>query len=213
MKKRILCLAIIFTIFAAWPLSVLADGKTKALSVKVGQYWPTGDINDLQLDGELYGGISFNLYLSSNYALEIGLGQFEAEETFDRYGPISLGPYREKVAISAIPLTISTKGLMHYKWGEIYFGAGLGLYFVDYHADINSSSLGPATFSDSDTVLGIQFIAGFLFNITETVYLGIESLFIITGEAEGSGVVYGTPVSIKGDLNGITLSGLVGLRF
>ena len=212
MRKRILCVAIISFIFAvAWPLSALAEGYTKALSVKVGKYEPTDDIDDL--DGDLYGAISINLYLSPKFALEFGLGKFDAEETFYGFDPVILGFYSENDEISVIPLTINAKGILPYEWGELYGGVGLGIYFVDVDANLYSSSLGTATFSDSDTVLGFQLIAGFLFNITETVYLGIEGQYILTGEAQVSDIVYGIPISLEGDVNGYTFSGLVGFRF
>ncbi len=212
MRKRILCVAIISFIFAvAWPLSALAEGYTKALSVKVGKYEPTDDIDDL--DGDLYGAISINLYLSPKFALEFGLGKFDAEETFYGFDPFILGSYSEKDEISVIPLTINAKGILPYEWGELYGGAGLGIYLVDFDANLNSSFLGTATFSDSDTVLGFQLIAGILFNITETVYLGIDGQYILTQEAQGSDVVYGLPISIEGDVNGYTFSGLFGFRF
>ncbi len=86
MKKWIFFVAIIAFIFAVtWPLSALAEGETKALSVKLGIYEPTDDIDDLGLDGDLYGAISINLYLSPKFALEFGLGKYDAEETFSGF--------------------------------------------------------------------------------------------------------------------------------
>ena len=214
MRQRILCVAIISFIFAfGWPLSVSAEGKTKALSLKVGKYEPTDDIDDMGLDGDLYLAISYNVYFSPNFALEIGLGRFEAEGTFSGFDPFILGSFSEKDELSVIPLTINAKGILPLQWGELYGGGGLGIYLVDFDANLSSSTLGSASLSDSDTVLGFQLLAGILFNITEKVYLGIEGQYIITGDAQASGIVFGVPITIEGNVNGYTISGIVGFRF
>ena len=112
-----------------------------------------------------------------------------------------------------IPFTINAKGILPLQWGELYGGGGLGIYLVDFDANLNSSTLGSASLSDSDTVLGFQLLAGILFNITEKVYLGIEGQYIITGDAQASGIVFGVPITIEGNVNGYTISGIVGFRF
>lgn len=214
MRKLILCVAIISFVFAiGWPLSVSAQDKTHAFSVKLGQYGPTGDIDDAGGDGDLYGAISYNLYSSPQFALEFGLGKFDAEATVSGFDPFLLGSYSETDDFSAIPLTINAKGIFPLNWGELYWGGGVGIYFVNYEAVLDSSTLGRQSLSESDTVLGFQLLAGILFNITKTVYLGIEGQYIITGDAEFSGVVYGVPITIEGNYNGYTISGVLGFRF
>jgi opacity protein-like surface antigen len=214
MRNKILCLAIVSLIFAICePQLVLAQGKANAISVKAGKYEPTDDIDDLGLSGDLYGAISYNYYVSPRFALEFGIGKYDAEETFTGFDPVFLDSFSEKDEVSAIPLTINAKGILPLNWGELYGGGGLGIYFADFEADIQSSAQGPASISDSDTVFGFQLLAGILFNITPSFYLGIEGQYIITADAEASGVLYGVPVVLEGNLNGYTFSGVVGFRF
>ena len=211
MKKMILRVATVMLLLAfVCPAPLSAQDRATAITIKGGIYNGVDDLEEGDTGGNF--AISYNRYFSPNFALEAGLGYFSTEATFADSN-VTLGSFTEKDELSAIPLTVNAKGILPLGWGELYGGVGLGAYFVDFDASLNSETLGSATLSDNDTIFGFQVLAGLLFNISETIYLGIEGQYIGTGDAEASGVVFGESITLEGNLNGYTVSGVLGFRF
>jgi hypothetical protein len=180
------------------------------VSFKAGAYIPTSDLDDF--DTGFYTDVMFNWYLSKHAALETGIGFYGTEATASGTAPV-LGSYTETDTIIVMPLKINIKGILPFPWGELYAGGGVGLYFAGAEAEVTSTGLGAFTYSESDTVPGAQIKAGANFNVSETLFLGVEGEYMVTETAEFSGQVFGMPITLESDLNGYTLSAVFGFRF
>jgi opacity protein-like surface antigen len=171
------------------------------IAFKGGIYHPTGDLDDY--DTGFYGEIALNGYFSPNFALEAGIGYFETSDSGDDVG---LGRTIDQ-DIYVIPLTVSLKGIMPFKVGEVYLGAGIGGYYVN--SDLNLTFHGQTSDmgSDDDFTLGFQLFGGLDYNITDKVFIGFEGKYIYTDEAEvHNGIA-------EFNLNGIFATGIFGFRF
>ena len=205
----VLCL----TLTLVLPFSAIGQDNSNYVSIKGGIYNPTGDLDDIGLGTGKNVEVSFGHYFNPNFALELGTGYFATDETFSGFDPFLLGSFTEKDDISVIPITVTAKGVIPFQMGEFYLGAGLGIYLAEFKADITSSTSGSASLKDDDTVFGLDLLAGLTFNITPKWFLGVEGKYIITSDGTASGVVFGIPITLEGNFDGYTLSGVLGFRF
>jgi opacity protein-like surface antigen len=181
------------------------------VTFKGGIYSPESD--DLEdFDTGFNVEIAFGHYFHRNLALELGVGYFETEATFSGFDPILFGSWREEDEITAIPLTLTAKGVLPLRNVDIFAAAGIGLYFVHGEADISTSAFGSFSFDDDDTVFGFHLGLGGNFNITENIFLGIEGKYL-WAEAEFEESVFGVPIELDADLEGFTVTGNIGFRF
>jgi hypothetical protein len=210
----------------------MAQDKKFYMAVKAGIYEPTGDLDDADFDSDFNGEVAFGVYPIPNLALEVGIGYFEPEASYRWliFDPV-LGSanIREDDAVKVIPVTITAKGVFPAAdILEFYLGGGLGLYYADFDgkASVSGTLLGTpiagtASFSDDDLVFGIHAVVGGIINITEALFLGMEGKFIWTDEAEADddavvssgGESIAVPIVLEGDLNGYTVTGVVGVKF
>ncbi len=180
------------------------------VTFKGGIYSPESD--DLEdFDTGFNVEISLGHYFHPNFALELGIGYFETDATFSGFDPI-LGSWREKDEITAIPLTLTAKGVYPTQYVDLFGGVGIGLYFVRGEADLSTSAFGSLSFDDDDIVFGFHLGAGANFNITERLFFGIEGKYLWAG-AEFEHTVMGIPIELDADLDGYTVTGTIGFRF
>ena len=177
------------------------------VAIKGGIYNPTNDLDDY--DTGFNGEIAINRYLSQYFALEAATGYFR---TSGSEKGIYLGyPYSGDVDINVIPVTATGKGIIPFDFGEVYAGVGAGIYFVGGHFDDDSSNL---SLSDNDSVWGMQFLGGVSFDITDIIFVGVEGKYIMTQGVEMEDNINGIKVEApKFNVNGYTVSALLGLRF
>jgi opacity protein-like surface antigen len=212
MKRRILCTFLLsFALVLSAPFLVFGQESPNYVTVKAGIYNPTDDLDDLDRGTNVE--VSFGHYFNPNFVLEGGIGKFETDETFSGFDPFVLGSFSEKDEVSVIPLTVNAKRIVPFHGGEGYLGIGIGFYIVDFDADLSSSTLGSASVSLSDTIIGINFLAGLNFNISDKWFLGVEGKYIITQDGKDSDVIFGVPIELEGNINGYTLTGVLGVRF
>ncbi len=211
MKRIVLC-AFLLCLGLMLPFSVFGQNSPDYLSVKGGIYEPTGDIEDWELGTGQNFEITFGHYSNPNFALEGTIGQFKTDETFSGFDPF-LGNWTEKDELSVISMTISVKSLYPFETGEFYLGAGLGFYEADFDAKLDSSIIGNVSVSLKDTVFGFNFLVGSNVNISDKWFIGVEGKYIITADAKDTAVVLGVPITLEGNLNGFTLTGVIGFRF
>ncbi len=180
------------------------------VTFKGGIYSPESD--DLEdFDTGFNVEIALGHYFHRNFALELGVGYFETEASFSGFDPI-LGVWSEKDEITAIPLTLTAKGVYPTQYVDLFGGVGIGLYFVHGEADLSSSAFGSLSFDDDDTVFGFHLGAGANFNITENIFFGIEGKYL-WAEAEFEESFLGVPFELDADLEGFTVTGNIGFRF
>ena len=209
-----------------WGEAVFAQGQSKVykkmnyVSIKGGIYSPTNDLDDFKTG--FNGEITLNRYLSPYFALDATVGYFHTNNSENDMflislpdeGIISSIAYSGDFDINAVPVTASAKGILPLDFGELYAGVGTGVYFVGGHLDVNVSDIVKVSSSDTDTVWGMQLIAGALFDINDTFFVGIEGKYILTGDVELEDEVYGVKVDYPDfDLDGYTVSALLGFRF
>ncbi len=209
MKRIVLC-ASLLCLGLMLPFSVFGQNSPNYYSVKGGMYEPTGDIEDLGTGQNFE--ITFGHYFNPNFAFETTIGKFETDETFSGFDPF-LGNWTEKDELSVIPITFSVKGVFPLETSEIYLGAGLGYYVADFDAKLDSSTIGNVSVSLKNTVFGFNLLVGSNVNISDKWFIGLEGKYIITADAKDTAVVFGVPITFEGNLNGYTLTGVIGFRF
>lgn len=168
--------------------------KANYIVGKAGIYSPTSDLEDMDFDTGFNGQIALGHYFHENFALEVGVGYNRTESDF----------LRQDWEITTYPVMLTAKGVIPLEKFEVYGGAGIGLYFTKAEA-----TLQPAVgkVDDDDTVFGYHFMVGTNFDISDSVFLGVEGIYIITDDAQ----FFGDPDGVN--LHGFIVTGNIGLRF
>jgi hypothetical protein len=231
--KRVVLITLVLSVSLIFLSSFSAMGQEKKVyvAVKAGVYEPTGDLDDAEFDSDFNGEVAIGFYPIPNLALEAGIGYFVSEASYSFfafdpvYGSINLN---EDDEVKVIPVTITAKGVLPADMFELYLGAGIGWYFASYDAKASASGVvlgtpiaGSASFDDDDSVLGAHVVGGAIINISEAFFVGVEGKVIWTDEAKAEGNVrvnvdgYSAlvPIVMESDLNGYTVTGVVGVRF
>jgi hypothetical protein len=185
---------------AAAPAQQAQPGKNY-VSLKLGAYEPTGDVDD-HFGGDTGVNIEAALghYYSPYLAVEAGVGYFQSEGDFF----ISPGN-RADVNVFAVPFKATVKGILPLEGlAELYGGVGIGLYVQE--VEVRDAG----AFDESINVaLGGHVVAGVTADITSRVFFGVEGAYIFTDEDEIS--LFFAPVDT--DLDGFKVSGVIGYRF
>jgi|GEM_PF-755151 len=183
-------------------------GRHMTAVFKAGAYIPNNDLDDF--DTGVNAELAVNRYLSPYFALEATIGYANTDD--DANENFYTIPVRADADIHIIPATASAKGVLPFTQGELYLGAGLGVYYLYGDFDIQVAGY-EYTADDHDAVLGAHILAGVNINIDKRMFLGIEGKRIFTDEAELSDTIDDIPIEAEFDLNGYTLTGQVGYRF
>jgi opacity protein-like surface antigen len=156
--KKVALLSVLSVLVAIPALAVPPDYMT----LKLGGYFPQR--SDLKDDfstgfiGEWAIGHSFH----PNMAMDFSIGYFETKAN-----------NKEAIAkLSVVPVFLNIKGVIPMARGEIYALAAGGLYVVT-----GEGSVSGVTFEDSDTPFGWQVGIGGNYNLSETVFLGLEGKY------------------------------------
>jgi len=177
---------------------------------KTGIYNPTGDLDSFDTGLNIEG--AFGRYFHKNFLIEGGVGLFGTEDDIQGTSAI-LGTYTETDTITAVPLTITAKGILPLDKLELFAGAGVGIYFTEVDAELNTSALGTFNVNDADIVMGVHVTGGGIYNFNERFFFGIDGKYFSTEKAEYDGVILGRSITLKGDLTGYTVNGFFGYRF
>ena len=212
MKRNMpLILMALTVVIMLMPLCAFGQDYSNYFALKLGEYSPTGDLDDVGIGSGFNGELGFGSYFSKNFSYEVGIGYFKTDETFTAF--ISgIGTISEKDKITALPFLFTLKGHIPFKAGELYGGVGIGWYFATIDVDINTP-IGSLSFSDDDNVLGLHFLAGINFNITEKWFLGIEAKKFTTDDFNFYDIDQGFFLDFDTDFDGYTIFGQIGYRF
>jgi len=184
----------------ALPVSSHAQEKKSGyITFKPGAYIPQGDLEDKGFDSGFNGEIAVGTYYSPNLALEAGIGYMHAE------GKKSGADFKETDDLWVVPVTITAKGVWPFRGGEFDIGGGLGAYFANVDVDGTNAQTGSYSGDDNSVVFGGHGVAGISMDMSEKMFLGVEGKYIFTSGAK----FFGQDV----DLNGFTVTGVIGLRF
>ena len=138
-------------------------------------------------------------YYNPNLALEAGVGYFRTESSQ------SGTDFTEDDAIWVLPVTITIKGVIPFRGGEVNAGVGPGLYFANLEANGTSTVSGDYSHDAHSTVIEGHAVVGLNFDITKKIFNGAEGKYAVTTGAH----MLGTKIK----LDGFTVSGVLGFRF
>lgn len=201
-------LLIAFLLVAFASTSALAQGKPFYISVKPGVFVPQGDIEDF---GTGAGGeLAFGRQYNKNIAVEMDVGWYNLHKS----GQISVAVQGTTYSASGsadldiIPIALTFKGILPFDRFELYGLAGIGPYYVRTEIRANAIVNGlpiSASSKENDVVAGFTFGLGLNYNISQSWFVGAEGKYLFTTDA----TLYG----IDTNLNGFTVTGVVGFRF
>jgi outer membrane protein W len=148
------------------------------------------------LRGDSFGQIGFGYHLTPNFALEAAVGYFETRAS------TSIPNTSRK--FSVYPLEVAGKFVFPLGFVEPYFMLGLGGYYVRATAgNQEDTSTSPGAFAGG----------GVNFNLSKTVFLGVETRYLLLH----AHAPVATPSSGSSTatlyLDGIIVTGNLGFRF
>ncbi|GAB4390940.1 MAG: hypothetical protein Kow0025_26390 [Thermodesulfovibrionales bacterium] len=178
------------------PLSAFAQDMPNYFSLKAGAYVPSGDLDDADFSTGFSSSLVYGRYFTPNFAVELGVGYFESESDF-----------------YTIPLEVTALALYPVERGEVYVGAGIGAYFATFDGSFDIPGVGAVRIDDDDSVFGGHAVLGGRYDISQSMFFGVEGKYLVTDEVDVNGSVGGVPVVMSADLNGFTISASLGFRF
>jgi hypothetical protein len=214
--KTILMVILVLTFLI--PINVFAKSPLY-ISFKPGVYFPQS--NDLEsFDTGFSGDIAFGFRFSPYIAAEFGVGYFNTEGEVTYMG-------REEFDLDVFPITLTLKAILPYKKWEFFGLGGAGVYIVsgpfdadddyyDYYYDHYYYYYDHYYYDhydyDYDAVFGGYLGAGIHYNITPTIFVGVEGKYLWTDKVNGD-EVFGIPLETKFKMNGIIANAVFGIRF
>lgn len=172
------------------------------LEFKAGIYSPSDshDLNDFNggstthLDSKsgFDGEIALGHYLLPQLAVELGAGYFESE------GSPAAEP--GKIKLKVVPVVATAKALLPLGRFEPYGLFGIGAYFTKLDVDGNVGNFS----GSSQVTYGLHAGGGLNFNLTDTVFIGVEGKYLWAKPSYGG-------QDIK--LDGFTTTADLGFRF
>ena len=184
------------------------DYKRQYFVFKAGVYSPQSD--DLEeFDEGFNGEVAFGYYFNRNLAVELGVGYFYTEASESGYVDFfGIRSASVEADIDVVPLTAALKIIAPLGQVELYALGGVGMYFASGELKVSIAGIGSDTAEDDDVSFGGFLGAGVNFNITNQVFLGIESKYHwveANWEYEG--------IEVDAELDGWTITGNLGIRF
>jgi outer membrane protein W len=197
-KAIILCTVFFMLVFAAG--NALAEDRTGTgyILLKGGPFFPTTDLDRNGFVTSVSGELVVGTYYLKNLALEAGVGYFQTQASDSGAG------FTEEDDLWVVPVTITFKGVIPFKGGEVNAGVGPGVYFANLRAEGTTPS-GDFSNDGHAVAVGGHVTAGVNVDISRKVFVGAEGKYIFTTGAHLLGST--------SKLNGVMVSGIVGYRF
>ena len=186
-------------------------------AVKPGIY--SQQTSDLKgFDTGFNGEIVFGSRPNPNFAGEMGVGYFTTKGKESEAGRVGAITYSAtaKEEISVVPVTFTLKGIYPIDKWELFALGGIGAYFVFGDLKLTGAVNGlsfAGTADDSATIFGGHLGLGFHYNITPKIFVGVEGKYLLTSKAKLEDELFGVPVEVKFNLNGILATAVFGVRF
>lgn len=156
---------------------------------------------------------AFGSTVSEGFIVEGAIGQYSSEASSSGWDA-TLGAWAEVDEISVTYLTATFKGTMRPSNAlELYAGGGIGYYMATFDAKLATALLGFDSFTDKDSVIGYQIVAGLNYDISEKIFIGFEGKSIKADNASFTGEIYGIPLKVEGGLGGTSMLFTIGTRF
>jgi len=199
------------------PLCASAQNEKGYLTAKPGLYSPqASDRKDF--DTGFNGEIALGYQPNPNFAAEMGLGYFNTKVGWSEAGRVHGIRYRATAEgrIEVVPVTLTLKGIYPIDKWELFVLGGIGGYFVfgDLKAKIKTKDLSiSGTSNETDTIFGGHLGLGVHYNITPTLFVGVEGKYLWTRYTELEREVFNVRVEREFNLEGIQATAVLGVRF
>jgi opacity protein-like surface antigen len=206
-----------FIIILLLPLFAEGADRSNYITYKQGIYSVESD--DLSnSDTKFYGELLLGHYFSPYFSLEFGAGYFDTEGTFRDSLP-NIGSIIGNLEITTASSTLSGKAIYPFRFfpikkGELFVGAGAGIYFVHADADLSTSSgFGDFSVDGNDITYGYHVELGTNVDITKVVFLGISGKYLKAAEADFDAKAKDAKVEFSADISRFIVTVNIGLRF
>jgi opacity protein-like surface antigen len=172
------------------------------VTLKAGVYSPQS--NELNgFDEGFNGEIAFGHYFHRNVAIEIDIGYLETERTTGGVDQI-------KDTVKAVPALLTGKLIYPSDKLELFVELGIGAYFVEVTSTKWTASSGNYVSVDGeDTTFGVRLGLGLNYDITPSIFLGLEGKYFWADADVGLAFEPGSSL----DLDGIVVTANIGFRF
>jgi len=172
-------------------------GNNEYAVIKLGSYIPkSGDLDQLDAKNGFTGQIGFGYHLYPKFALEAAVGYFETKAS------TSIPNTDRK--FSVYPLEVAGKFVFPLGFVEPYFSLGLGGYYVKATA---------GNLEQTSTRLGGFLGGGVNFNLSKTVFLGVEARYLVLTAPAPVATPYSGSATANLYLDGVIVTGNLGFRF
>jgi hypothetical protein len=199
-RSRIVILFAVLLIGLSVAANSFAEGRTGGyIVIKPGAFIPTDDLDHKGFDKSFSGEVAVGTYYSRHVALEAGVGYFRTESSQNGTD------FTEDDDLWVIPVTVTFKGVIPFRGGELNAGVGPGLYFANLTADGTNTSSGSYSDDAHATAVEGHAVVGLNFDITNKIFVGAEGKYVVTTGAH----MLGTKIK----LDGFIASGVLGFRF
>jgi outer membrane protein W len=121
--------------------------------------------------------VAYGYKVNPNFAIEAGIGKYSSEYSESGYVEVDgwLYPGSITLTASAIPITLTLKGIAPLSYGkvELYGGGGIGYYLSTMEAKVTIGGYSESESWDA-SALGFHLVGGGDFYVSEKVALGLE---------------------------------------
>ncbi len=206
---KTICAAVLTILICAAGLVPQALGADRAgsyLALKGGVYSPsaTFDLGNVDVETAFEGDtktgfageVAIGHYLLPTFALELGLGYFQAKGSF---APVVVGAPRPEADWNVVPVIVSAKAFIPAGPIAPYGELGIGAYFSEFNMDDNLNTF------DGTTTFGLHAGAGLNLNIGQSAFLGVEGRYVWADPSFGDQEINLNDTEY--DLNGFKLNG------
>ncbi|UCG77951.1 MAG: outer membrane beta-barrel protein [Nitrospirota bacterium] len=206
-KYLIILSVLIVILIIPFMANAVEDDNRFYTNVKAGVYIPFDRQSNASYDTGISTEFSAGYHIFPSFTVEAGVGYFKTQITIDQSNADG------SVDVSVIPLTLAAKWINNYERSSFYLGGGIGAYYEMIDGEVDMSSSGTFKFDDQVVDFGVHVLFGFLYNLSQNVQLGLEwrPMYIIDTEFESTNS-FGT-ATLKPDLGGRLLSGVLSVRF
>lgn len=226
MKRFSLLLTVLLAVlFSMSAFPAFAGSSANYAVLKLGAYSPQAN-STAQLDNgttlsgfegsgsDFAGEIAVGRRFLPNFAAEFGIGRFSTDLKAQILGDITKDIWDTPMEIKATSLTATGKGILPLGRGNLFAGAGFGVYFASMDVTARTGDPGHPTLSasDDDTAYGFHLVGGGEYDVTETIFVGGE-LKYLWGTAKFSGSVGSASGTFDAKLDGFFSTVNVGYRF
>ena len=208
MKRFSRGIGVIIIFFCVMGLSFTAHAESGVpyyAVLKGGIYSPQNSNLD-SFDTGFNGNFALGYYLNKNFAFELESGYFHSSANKSVNNQFLSG--KGTLNINVVPLTLGFKGIIPIDNFELYGIGGGGAYFAwsDSSVAVNNQNRSSSN-NYNQTLVGGFLGVGVNYNITPTVYVGLEGKYLWTSSLTVDNIDTDT------NLNGIIATFNLGFRF